>query len=95
MSKNAFKVFILEDDEWYNKLLVHTVSLNPDFVVKSFFTASELYKALKEMPNVITVDYNLPDGNGAIVLETIKNTLPDAEVIIISDKIKLKQLWSY
>ncbi|HRG59280.1 MAG TPA: sigma-54 dependent transcriptional regulator [Bacteroidia bacterium] len=86
MSKNTFKVFILEDDEWYNKLLVHTASLNPDFVVKSFLTVAAFNKAISEKPDVVTIDYRLPDGNGAEVLERIKNTLPDTEVIIISEQ---------
>lgn len=86
MSKNTFKVFILEDDEWYNKLLVHTASLNPDFIVKSFFTVTDLYKAIGEKPDVITVDYRLPDGNGEQVLDTMKSSLPETEIIIISEQ---------
>ena len=30
MSVAPFNVFIVEDNDWYNKLLVHSVSLNPD-----------------------------------------------------------------
>lgn len=86
MAKSDFKIFILEDDEWYNKLLVYSASLNPDFVVRSFFCVKELNKALIEKPDVITVDYRLPDGNGEEVLEHIKSTLPDTEVIIISEQ---------
>lgn len=86
MARPDFKIFILEDDEWYNKLLVYSASLNPDFVVRSFFCVKELNKALGEKPDVITVDYRLPDGNGEEVLEHIKSTLPDTEVIIISEQ---------
>ena len=86
MSKKNFNVFVLEDDEWYNKLLVHSISLNPDYQVKSFFNAIDFYKNLNEKPNVITVDYNLPDANGKDVLEKIKELSPDTEVIIISEQ---------
>lgn len=86
MPKSNFKIFILEDDEWYNKLLVHSASLNPDFIVKSFFTVADFNKALKEKPDVVTIDYRLPDGNGEDVLEHIKNSLPDTEVIVISEQ---------
>ncbi len=85
MSK-VFKVFILEDDEWYNKLLVHSVSLNPDYEVKSFFSANEFFKCIKEKPDVITIDYRLPDSNGEAVLEKIKAMSPDSEVIVISEQ---------
>lgn len=86
MSKENFKVYILEDDEWYNKLLVHSASLNPEFIVKSFFTAADFYDSMKDEPDVVTIDYRLPDGNGEEVLDRIKNSLPNTEVIIISEQ---------
>lgn len=86
MRQNDFKIYVLEDDEWYNKLLVHSLSLNPDFVVKSFFTSDELFKNLKDKPDVVTVDYRLPDANGEQVLDKIKSLTPDTEVIIISEQ---------
>ena len=86
MADTDFKVYILEDDEWYNKLLVHSASLNPDYLVKSFFTASDFYLALKDKPNIVTIDYRLPDANGEDVLEKIKQVSPDTEVIVISEQ---------
>ena len=86
MTKKNFKVFILEDDEWYNKLLVHSVSFNPDYEVKSFFTAADLFKNINEKPDVVTVDYRLPDSNGEEVLEKIKELSPYTEVIVISEQ---------
>lgn len=86
MNKKNFKVFILEDDEWYNKLLVHSVSTNPDYEVKSFFKAADLYKCLNEKPNVITIDYRLPDATGEDVLDKIKNISPESEVVVVSEQ---------
>lgn len=86
MIENGLKVFILEDDEWYNKLLLHCASLNPDFIVKSFFNAKDLLSKLDERPDVVTVDYKLPDLTGEEVLKRIKMQLPETEVIIISEQ---------
>jgi len=86
MIERAFTVFVLEDDEWYNKLLVHSVSLNPDYQVKSFLSATDFFKSLHEKPHVVTLDYRLPDTNGEEVLEKIKNISPDTEVIVISEQ---------
>lgn len=86
MADNAFTVFVLEDDEWYNKLLVHSISLNPDYQVKSFFSAADFFKHLNEKPHVVTLDYRLPDTNGEAVLEKIKSISPDTEVIVISEQ---------
>ncbi|MBC7696488.1 MAG: sigma-54-dependent Fis family transcriptional regulator [Burkholderiales bacterium] len=86
MAVKAFTIFVLEDDEWYNKLLSHTISLNPDYQVKSFFSATEFFKNIHEKPDVVTLDYRLPDNTGEDVLEKIKQQSPDTEVIIISEQ---------
>ena len=86
MSNKVFTVFVLEDDEWYNKLLVHSISLNPEYQVKNFFSASDFFKSLREKPDVVTLDYRLPDTNGEEVLERIKSESPETEVIIISEQ---------
>ncbi len=86
MINKAFTIFVLEDDEWYNKLLVHSISLNPDYLVKSFFNAEDFFSSLHEKPDVVTLDYRLPETNGEQVLEKIKELNPDTEVIIISEQ---------
>lgn len=86
MAIKAFTVFVLEDDEWYNKLLAHTISLNPDYHVKCFFSAKDLFKSIHEKPEVVTLDYRLPDTTGEEVLEKIKQLSPDTEVIVISEQ---------
>jgi len=86
MSVKVFTIFVLEDDEWYNKYLVHTISLNPDYQVKSFLTANHLFEAIHEKPDVITLDYRLPGITGAAALEKIKLMSPDTEIIVISEQ---------
>jgi two-component system response regulator AtoC len=85
-NNNSFKVFVVEDNEWYNKLLVHSLSLNPDFEVVSFFSGKEFLDHLKEKPNVVTLDFLLPDMDGAELLKRIKDFNEDIEVIIISEQ---------
>lgn len=79
-------VFIVEDNEWYRKFLTHIVSLNPDFHVQAFETGEELLKNLHTFPDVITLDYRLPDYTGDTLLKEIKALSPDTEVIIISEQ---------
>lgn len=86
MKQSSFKIYILEDDTWYNKLLSHAAGTNPDFEIHSFFSAAELYAALNTKPNVVTVDYRLPDASGKEVLYKVKELLPDTEVIVISEQ---------
>lgn len=81
-----FSIYVVEDNEWYNKLLVHNLSLNPDFTVKSFFSGEELLKNLSELPDVVTLDYRLPDTTGDKLLKKIKEINSGIEIIIISEQ---------
>jgi two-component system response regulator AtoC len=79
-----FRIFVVEDDEWYSKLLVHDLSLNPDYEVKSFRNGKDCLNRLNDAPDVVTLDYRLPDMDGADVLKKIKEENPDIQVIVIS-----------
>lgn len=78
------RIFIAEDDDWYGKLIEHTLSLNPDYEITRFTNAGELLTKLNLKPKLITVDYRLPDMNGDELLKKIKNYDEEIEVIIIS-----------
>jgi two-component system, NtrC family, response regulator AtoC len=86
MSEKPCKIFVLEDSEWYNRLLVHTLSLNPDNEIKSFFTGKDLLNSLFELPDIITLDYRLPDMTGLEVLKRIREENSDVQVILISEQ---------
>ncbi|MCU0362717.1 MAG: sigma-54 dependent transcriptional regulator [Bacteroidales bacterium] len=80
------KIFVVEDSEWYNKLLVYTLSLNPDYEIRSFLTGTDFLKALGEKPDIVTLDYRLPDTTGLELLLKIKSSDPDIQVILISEQ---------
>lgn len=86
MKEQPFTIFVVEDNEWYNKLLVHNLSLNPDYTIKSFFSGKDLLDHLSEEPNVVTVDFRLPDMNGDELLRKIKAANPSIDVVIISEQ---------
>src|ERR1035438_5841561 len=80
----TFKVFIVEDDVWYGSMLEHYLSLNPEYEVRRFETPGDFFAQLHEIPDVVTLDYSLPDCDGSEVLRKIKEFNPDIRVIIIS-----------
>ena len=83
-NNQAFKVFIVEDDTWYGSMLQHYLSLNPEYIVKRFEAPNDFFASLHEDPDVITLDYSLPDCDGAEVLKKIRQHNPDSRVIVIS-----------
>jgi two-component system response regulator AtoC len=86
MEPKTLKIFVVEDNEWYNRLLVHNLSLNPDYEVVSFLNGKDCLNHLNENPDIITLDYRLPDMTGYDILLKVKKENEDIEVILISEQ---------
>jgi two-component system response regulator AtoC len=86
MESGLIKIFVVEDNEWYNKLLVHTLELNPDYEVVSFLNGKDCVDNLHQNPDIVTLDYRLPDMTGDNVLKKIKLENTNTEVILISEQ---------
>ncbi|MGQ7869326.1 sigma-54-dependent transcriptional regulator [Sunxiuqinia sp. sy24] len=85
-NSKPFKIFVVEDDDWYNRLLVHNLSLIPDYEIESFSSGKECLKNLNKEPDLVTLDYRLPDMKGLDVLKEIKTINEDIQVILISEQ---------
>lgn len=86
MNQSQFTIFVVEDDDWYRKLLHHNLTLNPDYRVETFADGASFLKRIGEKPDVVTLDYKLPDYNGEELLKKIKNIDPGIEVLIVSEQ---------
>ncbi|MBO0949652.1 sigma-54-dependent transcriptional regulator [Fibrella forsythiae] len=81
----AYRIFIVEDDPWYGEVLKYQLSLNPDYELHRFTTGKDCLTYLGTLtPDLITIDYSLPDTNGADLFKRIHEQLPDVPVIVIS-----------
>ena len=83
---SAFKIFVVDDDEWYRKLLAYNLSLNPDYEVTPFSSGKELLDHLHQKPDLITLDYRLPDTDGAALLKKIRLEDEQIPIIMISEQ---------
>jgi two-component system, NtrC family, response regulator AtoC len=81
---SCFKIFIVEDDAWYGKLLHYHLSLNHDYEVTLFSTAKDCLDNLHKRPDAITIDFDLPDISGQELLLKIKAQNSAIPVVIIS-----------
>jgi len=81
---NTIKIFVIEDDPFYGELLRRHLSLNPDNEVFLFSTGKEAIANLHLQPQLISLDYRLPDLSGMEVLKKINTKFPDIPVIIVS-----------
>jgi two-component system response regulator AtoC len=78
------KIFVVEDNELYAKMMKHHLSLNPDNEVQVFHDGKECLDNLYLKPNVIFLDYSLPEFTGIEVLRKIKQRHPEMPVVIVS-----------
>ncbi len=83
-TREVTRIFAVEDDPLYCKLLTYIFNLNPDFEYTIFKTGKECLDALHLKPAIITLDYSLPDMSGEEILRSIKAFDPQIMVIIVS-----------
>lgn len=84
------KVFLVEDDPWYVEILKHDLEQLEYPDVSVLTTARECLQRLDENPDVVCVDYGLPDMNGDRLLEELLVRIPALPVIIISAQEDIK-----
>ena len=84
MKSDTHNIYIVEDDEFYGSMLEHYLSLNPDYQVKRFNSAASFLKSIHEKPDVVTLDYSLPDSTGDKLLQHITEVSPYTRVIMVS-----------
>ncbi|MBK8565410.1 MAG: sigma-54-dependent Fis family transcriptional regulator [Saprospiraceae bacterium] len=85
--KHVTRIFIVEDDAIYQRLVKYVMGINPDHEVTVFNTGQALLQRLDEKPDIVSMDYSLPDTNGEELLKAIKQTSPDTHVIVLSGQI--------
>ena len=81
---DAFRIFIVEDDLLYGEMLRHHLALNPDNEVYLYRNGEECLKNLYREPNMVSLDYSLPDMSGLDIMRRIKKDFPEIPVIIVS-----------
>jgi two-component system response regulator AtoC len=83
-TSKIFTIFVLDDEPWYGSMIQHYLSMNPDYSVERFEHAHDLLTQLYKKPDVITVDFSMPDINGQEAMQMIKAQMPEVPIIIIS-----------
>ena len=81
-----FKIFIVEDNIFYANLLKHYLSQNTNNEIHLFVNAEDCLANLHLNPDLITLDYQLPDSTAGELYEKIKTFNSQIGVIIISSQ---------
>ncbi len=86
---NKFRIFVVDDDEFYAELLSNRLDQNENFEVITFYTGEEMLKNIDKQPDLIVMDYHL-DGNdpeaenGGAIMETLESLETKIPVILLS-----------
>lgn len=80
----SFRIFIVEDDPWYGQFMTYQLSLNPDHAVTLYPCAKAILDNLDKQPDVVYMDFGLPDMDGEKLLKEMLGRIPGLPVIIVS-----------
>jgi two-component system OmpR family response regulator len=94
MKNEKIKIFLVDDDAVFLKLLEIEFLEHADFIIETYPTGEKCMEYLSHSPDVIVLDYHL-DGidkfamNGIDTLDKIKAFNPDIPVIMLSSQDKI------
>ncbi|OFY47674.1 MAG: regulator [Bacteroidetes bacterium GWF2_41_31] len=87
---SSFKIFIVEDDRFYGELLKRHLQLNPENEVYLYLTGKDCLTNLHLKPDMISLDYRLPDFSGDSILKKVHFDYPDLPIVIVSGQEDVK-----
>ncbi len=77
-------IFVVEDNQMYNKLVVSYLKTNKFTNIESYLSGEEVLKNMHKNPEIIIQDYLLEGMTGIEVLIKAKKTNPNVEFIFLS-----------
>jgi DNA-binding NarL/FixJ family response regulator len=80
-------ILVVDDHSMVRKLLCRLLQAETDFTVigEAVNGAQALLKAQELQPDVILLDISLPDIDGLTMAEKLKDVVPAAEILVVSD----------
>lgn len=94
-SQNKVKLFVVDDDAMYLKLVEIEFQQYPDFKLETYATGEICIKNLSHKPDLIILDYHLNGVdkyamNGIQTLDKIKAINPDIPVVMLSSQDRIE-----
>ncbi len=77
-------IFVVEDNQIYNKLVVSYLKTNKFTRVESYLSGEDALNNMNKNPDIIIQDYLLEGMTGIEVLIKVKKTNPNVEFIFLS-----------
>ncbi len=78
------KVFVVDDDRHYARLLSYRLDQHTEREVKVFTSGESLLSNLDDPPDLVLLDIMMPGMNGLETLKRIKERHPQVHVLVVS-----------
>ncbi len=80
-----YRIFVVDDDRHYARMLSYRLDKNPDYSVKVFDSGEEVLRHLPDdRPDLILLDIMMPGLDGIEVLRRVREQDPDVLVVMVS-----------
>jgi DNA-binding NtrC family response regulator len=79
-----FKIFVVDDDRHYGRMLTYRLEKNVDHEVHHFFSGEEAIEHLADGPDLILLDIMMPGVGGMEALKRIRAVAPDLPIVMVS-----------
>lgn len=89
MAKFLTRIFVVEDNEFFSQLIKQKLE-NDQREISLFMSAETFRSCLYQNPDIVILDYNLPESNGIDLLKEIKNFNQEIKTILLSGQDKVE-----
>ena len=89
MGKYITRIFVVEDNEFFSQLIKQKLESNDQNEVSLFNNGDDFRRNLYLNPDIVVLDYNLPNTTGIDLLKEIKNFNDQIKTILISGQEKV------
>lgn len=89
MAKFLTRIFVVEDNEFFSQLIKQKLE-NDQREISLFMSAETFRSYLYQNPDIVILDYNLPESNGIDLLKEIKNFNQEIKTILLSGQDKVE-----
>ncbi len=89
-TNHTLKIFVVDDDEFFGTIVKSTLEREENIEVVLFTNANSFKQSLYLNPDLVIIDYDLPDTNGIEILKSVREFNPDLVSIILSGQKDLK-----
>lgn len=90
MGKFITTIYVVEDNEFYANIIKQKLESYDHYQVSLFSNGSDFLNAIQSNPDIVVLDYNLPNENGIEILKRINTFNDSIQTILLSGQDKVE-----